>query len=103
VSSRTISWKCVNNLMAAGMLLLGTLVSVPASAQVAGGTLSGTITDPSGAGIPQARVVITNVATGVGRTVTTNTDGFYTAPNLLPGEYQVTLDAKGFNTETRTG
>jgi hypothetical protein len=89
--------------MAAGMLLLGTLVSVPASAQVAGGTLSGTITDPSGAGIPQARVVITNVATGVGRTVTTNTDGFYTAPNLLPGEYQVTLDAKGFNTETRTG
>src|ERR1700687_4986400 len=85
------------------MLLLGILVSIPAGAQVAGGTLSGTITDPSGAGIPQARVVIKNVATGVERSVTTNTDGFYTAPSLLPGEYQVTLDAKGFNTETRTG
>src|SRR6202158_6310347 len=85
------------------MLLLGILVSIPAGAQVAGGPLSGTITDPSGAGIPQARVVIKNVATGVERSVTTNTDGFYTAPSLLPGEYQVTLDAKGFNTETRTG
>jgi hypothetical protein len=103
VSSRTISRKCVNNLIAAGVLLLGILVSVPVGAQVAGGTLSGTISDPSGAGIPQARVVIKNLATGVERSVTTNTDGFYTAPNLLPGEYQVTLDAKGFNTEIKTG
>ncbi len=103
MSSRTISRKCVNNLIAAGVLLLGILVSVPVGAQVAGGTLSGTISDPSGAGIPQARVVIKNLATGVERSVTTNTDGFYTAPNLLPGEYQVTLDAKGFNTEIKTG
>jgi hypothetical protein len=103
VSSRTIAWKCAKCLVAAGVLLLGILISVPVGAQVAGGALSGTISDPSGAGIPQARIVIRNVATGVERTVTTNTDGFYTAPNLLPGEYQVTLEAKGFNTETRTG
>lgn len=74
-----------------------------AYAQVAGGTLSGTITDPSGATVPQAKVVIKNVATGVERVVTTNTEGFYTAPNLLPGEYQVTISAKGFNTEIKTG
>jgi len=72
-------------------------------AQVSGGTLSGTISDPSGRAVPQAQIVITNVATGVEKTVTTNTDGFYTAVNLLPGGYQVKISAKGFNTETKTG
>jgi len=71
-------------------------------AQVAGGTLSGTITDPSGREVPQAQIVIKNLATGVEKTVTTNTDGFYTAVNLLPGEYQVTISAAGFNTEVKT-
>jgi hypothetical protein len=72
-------------------------------AQVAGGTLSGTITDPAGRAVPQAQIVITNVATGVERIVTTNSDGFYTAVNLLPGEYQVKISATGFNTEVKTG
>src|ERR1700687_5239203 len=84
-------------------LIVGILFSVPAGAQVAGGTLSGTITDPSDKLVPQAQVSITNVATGITTTVTTNSDGFYIAPNLLPGEYQVTVSAKGFNTETRKG
>jgi hypothetical protein len=84
-------------------LLAGILFSYPAGGQVAGGSLSGTITDPSGAGVPQAQVVIENVATGVARTVTTNGDGFYTAPNLLPGSYQFTVTAKGFNTVIKTG
>jgi hypothetical protein len=72
-------------------------------AQVAGGTLSGTITDPSGRAVPQAQILITNVATGVDRTITTNADGFYTAVNLLPGEYQIKITATGFNTEIKTG
>jgi hypothetical protein len=72
-------------------------------AQVAGGTLSGTITDPSGRVVPEAEIVIKNVATGVERIVTTNTDGFYIAVNLLPGDYQVTTSATGFNTEVNTG
>jgi hypothetical protein len=71
--------------------------------QVAGGTLSGTITDPSGRALPQAQIVIKNVDTGVDRTVTTNSDGFYTAVNLLPGTYQVRISAAGFNTETKSG
>ena len=57
--------------------------STAAHAQVAGGTLSGTVTDPNGGGVPNASVVITNVATGVNREVTTNSNGFYTAVNLL--------------------
>jgi len=84
-------------------LVLVTLFSIPSGAQVAGGTLSGTIMDPSSKIVPQAQVSITNVATGITTTVTTNADGFYIAPNLLPGEYQVAVSAKGFSTETRKG
>jgi hypothetical protein len=102
VSTRTLSQKCVYGLFVVA-LLWGILTSVPARSQVAGGNLSGTITDPSGAHIPQAQVAIKNTATGVTTTVTTNSDGFYTAANLLPGEYEVTVSAKGFNTRERSG
>jgi outer membrane receptor protein involved in Fe transport len=84
-------------------LMCGIYLSVPADAQVAGGTLSGTITDPSEKFVPQAQIAITNVATGITTTVTTNSDGFYIAANLLPGEYQVTVSASGFTTEARKG
>jgi hypothetical protein len=77
--------------------------SLPSRAQVAGGTLSGTITDPSGAAVANAQVVIKNSATGVARSVTTNTDGFYSAANLLPGEYEVAVSATGFNTGIKKG
>jgi hypothetical protein len=83
--------------------ILVILFSAPIGAQVAGGTLFGTITDPSEKLVPQAQVSITNVATGITTTVTTNSDGYYIAPNLLPGEYQVAVSAKGFSTETRKG
>ncbi len=65
-------------------------------AQVAGANLSGTITDSSSALIPGAGIAIRNVATGVGRSVVSNAQGFYSAPNLLPGPYQVQVTARGF-------
>src|ERR1700688_4662327 len=77
--------------------------AVPSRAQVAGATLTGTITDSSGGQVPNAQVVIKDVSTGVERTVTTNKDGFYIAANLLPAEYQVTVTAPGFNTEIKNG
>ena len=83
--------------------MLACCFSVPTLAQVAGGTLSGTVSDPSGAGIPQAKVLIKNVATGVERTATTNADGYFTTVNLLPGSYEVTISATGFSTETSHG
>jgi len=83
---------------AAIVLMLAICFSAPARAQVAGGTLSGTISDPSGRLVPQALISIQNIATGITTTVTTNSDGYYTAANLLPGEYQVTVSAKGFAT-----
>jgi len=72
-------------------------------AQVAGGTLFGTISDPTSRAVPQAQIVTKNVATGVERTAITNADGFYTIVNLLPGDYQITISATGFNTEIKTG
>jgi hypothetical protein len=79
------------------------LLSVPSRAQVAGGTLSGTITDASGAVVPNAEVEIKNSATGITKTIATSTEGYYTAPNLLPGNYEVAVSAPGFNTEIKKG
>jgi hypothetical protein len=65
-------------------------------AQEAGGTLVGIVTDPTGATVPGASVSIKNVATGVERNSVTNADGVYTAPNLIPGTYGVSVSAPGF-------
>ena len=78
------------------ILAAGLFTSVPIYAQVAGATLSGTVTDPSGAAIPNAEVTIKNTATGVERDVTADSAGFYSASNLLPGSYDVTFSAPGF-------
>jgi outer membrane receptor protein involved in Fe transport len=80
-------------------LLFGlTLGCRPLPAQVVGATLSGVISDSSGAGIPNAKVVIKSLTTGVTRDVSTDSDGYYTAPNLLPGPYEITVAAPGFST-----
>lgn len=84
-------------------LCLNLFFSAPLEAQVSGTTLSGLITDPSGAGIPSANVSIKNVGTGEVREVPTNGDGFYSAPNLLPGIYNVTITAQGFNKVVQKG
>ncbi len=83
------------------MLLIVIVALVPLSlvyAQVAGASLSGSITDPSGAALTQVQVSIKNLATEVTRTVTSDSAGFYTAPNLVPGQYRVTVVARGFVT-----
>ena len=77
-------------------------LSLATSAQVAGATLSGTITDPSGAFIAGAQISVKNLATGLTSSSTTNGDGFYSVPNLLPATYQVTFAAKGFGTKATT-
>jgi Carboxypeptidase regulatory-like domain/TonB-dependent Receptor Plug Domain/TonB dependent receptor len=79
------------------------LCGTRAYAQVVGATLSGTVRDASGAAVPNAQVTIKNVATGVTRGVSADSVGFYTAPNLLPGNYDVTFSAAGFTTTVSTG
>src|SRR5580704_14004629 len=79
-------------------LLAFALLSLPVFGQVVGGSLSGTVTDESGSALAGATVSIKNVATGVITTATTNSQGIFTAPNLLPGSYQATISALGFQT-----
>jgi len=82
--------------LAAIALFLGTPHRV--HAQVAGATLSGTITDQQGGAIANANVSEQNVATGVAAATTSNSAGAYTLPNLIPGDYQITVSVTGFTT-----
>ena len=58
-------------------------------------TLSGTITDPSGAVVPQAQVTVHGLSTGVDRTAASDPAGSYTIPSLQPGNYSVSVRASG--------
>ena len=62
------------------------ILAITAAAQTETGQITGTVTDPSGAGIPGATVTVRSTGTGTTRTVTTSADGAYTVTNLLPGE-----------------
>src|ERR1700722_15207011 len=79
-------------------LLFSVFGSTPANAQAVGATLSGTVTDPSGGAIAGASITIKNTGTGIERTLTSDSAGFYSAPNLLPGTYSVTTTSTGFST-----
>ena len=80
----------------AACVLLWATVSAPA--QEPTGIITGTITDASGAVVPDATITITNKGTGAARTAVTNAEGLYSAPALLPGEYEVRLERPGFRT-----
>jgi carboxypeptidase family protein len=85
--------------LAISLILLTACMSAESTpAQVSGATLSGLVTDSNGGSVPNANLVIRNIGTGVTREVTTNGDGFYSAPNLNPGEYEVRVSATGFQT-----
>jgi outer membrane receptor protein involved in Fe transport len=75
--------------------------STPAQAQTA--SVTGRITDGSGAVIPGATVTIRNVATALERTTSTNDAGYYTFSLLPPGGYQMRVESQGFKVSTRSG
>jgi hypothetical protein len=85
------------------VLVVSLWVPATALAQVAGATLSGTVTDQSGAVIPQSSISVKNIDTGIIRTSVTSAAGFYSVPNLLPGAYEVRTSAQGFSSEVKTG
>jgi len=85
---------CVCLIAVVSTLFLLSTVSVVA--QVAGGTIQGTITDSTGAALPNAQISVRNVATSVVREVSTNKDGVYSLPNVDPGEYDILVQATGF-------
>jgi len=73
-----------------------------AEAQVITGTILGTVTDPSGAAVVQATVVVTNQDTGAAVTTQTSNSGDYEAPLLPPGRYSIEVKSAGFQTFQRT-
>ncbi|MGH9631319.1 MAG: carboxypeptidase-like regulatory domain-containing protein, partial [Bryobacteraceae bacterium] len=81
-------------------LLIG---AVPAAAQTALGTITGTITDPSGAPVPNVDVVAKATATGLTYRGGTTDSGVYVIPNLPIGQFEITASAPGFKQVQRTG
>ena len=74
--------------------------ALPAPSQVQNGEFIGLITDPSGAVINQARVLIHNLGTGFTQEVRSNEDGVYTGRELIVGHYQISVEMPGFRTAT---
>ena len=71
--------------------------------QTTTGTLQGQVRDATGATVPDARVTITNIRTGVSHEMLTRSDGRYVMPLLLPGDYQVSVEKAGFKRLTQSG
>ena len=90
-------WVCI------AMLILLSAGSGKGLAQTTTATLSGIVTDESGAVLPGAHVVVANTETGVQRSISTNEKGYYLVSELAPGRYQVTVSQSGFETLVRAG
>jgi len=85
------------------LVLFFILTARNAHAQVVGGTLSGTITDATGAALPNVAILVHNDETGNERRLTTGQDGRYAAPSIPVGTYTVTAQLDGFTAQQRTG
>src|SRR2546423_13335044 len=82
------------NLLRLGLCVLAGCASIWAA--IDRGTIRGTVTDPQGAVMPQVQVIMNHTDTGVQITGQTNGAGFYLFPELVPGNYDVHFEAKGF-------
>jgi hypothetical protein len=73
-----------------------------AQTTISSGSITGTVTDPSGAVVSGAKVIITNMGTSHALTMTSNASGAYTSGALDPGAYKVQVSAKGFSSVSET-
>jgi len=83
------------------LLILG--LSSLSYGQVVGASVSGTVKDATGAGVPQAGVTIQSLETGAQRVLTTDEAGRYSAPSIPVGDYKITASKTGFTSQVRTG
>jgi carboxypeptidase family protein/TonB-dependent receptor-like protein len=81
--------------------LLGLALPARVSAQMVGATVSGTIVDATGSVVPGVKIVLKNASTGSIANAATNGVGVFNAPNLPPGDYELTASAAGFSTLVR--
>jgi hypothetical protein len=86
------------NLAVIALLVLAILLTGrTAPAQGTTGSITGTVTDASGAAVPGATVTVTQTSTNDVHTASTSDSGFYTVPQLSPGNYRVSVEKGGFN------
>jgi hypothetical protein len=87
------------------IILFVTLLTAPnwLFAQVSTGTITGQVTDSTGAVVQNAQVRITEIEKNAGRTLTTDSAGLFSAPDLLPGKYSIEVSLKGFQAQTKVG
>jgi len=97
--SRALWLGCARGVMSIAVLLM----FLPMMHAQVTATLSGTVTDTSGSVIPNAKVTLTNDATGEVRNVVTNVDGYFVYPALLAGSYSVNVEAPGFKSLIQHG
>jgi Carboxypeptidase regulatory-like domain len=90
-------------ILLAALVVLFAFVSSNSSLAGVGGSISGTATDPSGAVVPGAVVMVRNVDTGVLQNTTTDPKGFYAFAALPIGRYEINIKHSGFETYNRTG
>src|SRR5438105_10147995 len=88
------------SLFVLGFALLG--LAQRADAQVLFGSVSGTVTDQSGAGVPKTHVTLINKATSIQREADTDESGHYTITDMPPGNYDLKVTASGFKPLTQT-
>jgi len=84
------------------ILVLG-ILPLRVFGQMTTGTILGTVNDPTGAGVPGAKVTITNLSTQISVAVQADAGGSYVVPTLIPGTYEVTVEKEGFKRTTQTG
>ena len=101
--SRPFLIRKLGTILASLALLMTFSASPRAEGQVLYGTLTGTVTDASGAVLPGAQVTASEASTGVNRTEATDSSGIYRFEALLPGTYKVTISATGFSTQETPG
>lgn len=79
------------------------MFALSAMAQIQNGEFAGTVTDPSGAAVANAKITISNAATGLSVTATSNATGAFQVAELPPGTYKITIEAAGFKTFSDVG
>src|SRR4026208_400593 len=89
-------------LLAVALFTLAVRTTIPVLAQNPTGSIKGTVTDQQGAVIQNATITVTNKATGVVRTANSGADGVYLVSTLLPGDYEVKIEAPNFATQVST-
>ena len=92
--------KAARTAIGVGILVFPLLLLESARAQVSGAALTGTITDSSGAGVSNARISVRSLDTSQLTTTQSNPAGLYSLSNLTPGEYEVSISADGFATQS---